>query len=268
MTKHELLSLISTARVCSLACQALYDGREEFADVAQLYDYKFRFGEVAYARLGVLFNDFHTLIIVNGSDPDPHDWLANLDARQSNYCGIKCHSGFADVCRMLAPEMRKMSIPDGRPVHVVGHSAGGAIAQLLAYSISGRLGIAGVITFGSPRVIASEHAPWYRALPWPVHRFVLGRDPVPLLPLRNFRVLFGGADYSHTCDPTYIDSKGRLSVDRSPIQSIARMGATALRYAALGIRGLPAVVADHHIAAYRAAILAAQDLYTTSEKMK
>jgi len=156
-------------------------------------------------------------VSVAGTD-DLYDAARNLSATQMPYHGLKAHGGFVEAADVLQKQfaesgLRSMIQRHGcgdRELILGGHSAGGAIAELLA--LTDWLTPREVITFGAPRVFAAGSAATYRAMGWPVHRFVIAGDPVPELPLRRFRCLFGSARYAHASSSLELTSEGRVLI--------------------------------------------------------
>ncbi|WP_236702584.1 lipase family protein [Thalassomonas actiniarum] len=70
-------------------------------------------------------------------------------------------------------------------IHCIGHSLGGALAQLTAIWASERSIPAKLYTFGAPRVVLSHFSPG-AALNIEHHRMVHGTDPVPYVPTWPF----------------------------------------------------------------------------------
>ncbi|GAB4818261.1 hypothetical protein N2152v2_005307 [Parachlorella kessleri] len=73
-----------------------------------------------------------------------------------------------------------------RPVYVVGHSLGGALATICALDIRLNLGIEDVrlYSYGSPRVGNSVFAEWFRQYVKVRWRFTHNRDMVPSVPIQ------------------------------------------------------------------------------------
>lgn len=106
------------------------------------------------------------------------DWLTNVDMDQTPR-GV--HSGFAGLHSQMIYYIQYVAsiVPD---LHVVitGHSLGGAIATLVAQSLSHLL--PEVITFASPRVGNTSFAERVNRLV-PIQRVFNTEDAVPNLPL-------------------------------------------------------------------------------------
>lgn len=112
------------------------------------------------------------------------DWQTNLKLRLEWQADAYVHSGFWKGIERIWPVIDSVCerFPS-RPIHLAGHSLGGALAivatQRLRYE--GRT-VAGVHTFGQPLVGAGELQEALRDLESSIFRVVNEKDPVPLLP--------------------------------------------------------------------------------------
>lgn len=119
-----------------------------------------------------------------GTDPlNLAHWLTDINFVQ-NADGI--HRGF-DAALDAAWESVAAALrgaDPGRPLLVVGHSLGGALAVLAAHRIRTELGLVPeVYTFGMPRVGSPEFAAAYNAAAGDrTYRLVHGEDVVPTVP--------------------------------------------------------------------------------------
>lgn len=213
MTREHLLEMLREAATQIQIASALYGGRgevERFADKMGGHPIVI---EVAYMRaVAIVFPDV-VHVSVCGTD-GVHDWVQNLSARQIRYAECKVHRGFAEsaiAIRQLLDDRSIQNFIRGRRLIIGGHSAGGAIAELLA--VVPWMRPDAVITFGAPRFVSSSTAAAMRSMPWPVHRFVTLADPVPGMPLRRFRCLFGRARYSHTSPALELTDSGRILLE-------------------------------------------------------
>lgn len=125
------------------------------------------------------------VIICRGSN-DAEDWWRNFDFNQTGDYDGYVHRGFYrsanSVWWPLVKFLNKHWVP-GDVVWVTGHSLGGAMATLIARWLKYiEWDIAGVYTFGQPRVGDDDYAAAY-PLQDVHYRFVNSRDIVPQLPL-------------------------------------------------------------------------------------
>ena len=138
------------------------------------------------------------VICIAGSD-DLQDWFDNfkiISEHIPNYG--KMHFGFYEsFCDINIELSRCMSKIDRRkPIKVIGHSKGGAIAEIISFYLrnTARFDDVELFTFGSPRVGKGE---WHRRFlesGIKYSRYVNGKDPVPRVP-RNYM------GYIHVSDP-------------------------------------------------------------------
>lgn len=125
------------------------------------------------------------------------------------------HEGFlaaaTEVFEQVAAALRELDPLGGLPVYSVGHSLGGALATLNAALLqsadSPANRVAGVYTFGSPRVGDESWAAAYQRLGLaPITlRVVNGRDIVPLVPPPNA----SGSGFQHVGQLVFIAEANR-----------------------------------------------------------
>jgi hypothetical protein len=155
---------------------------------------------VAYVAAYDDINTGDTNIIVSFRGTETlTNWLENLRIaktdRQMSCSGCKVHSGFLDswtpIATPVVNEIRRLQFryPSAR-LYTTGHSLGGALAVVAAYCLEydHHLKIAGVFTYGQPRVGNKEFADFYNLksdthVTW---RITHHRDIVPHLPERLF----------------------------------------------------------------------------------
>jgi len=163
----------------------------------------------------------HHIIGIRGTKMlSPSDWLTNLHIGVTNGPkNLAVHAGFQKSFRSLRPELNKY-ITEKKPrcLHIVGHSLGGAIAELTAIWASERGIATKLYTFGAPRVILRDCV--HRAAVNIDHyRVTHGADPVPCVPVwpfthtvadyqtaMNSGAFFSGAAHSMATAPGYINT--------------------------------------------------------------
>jgi hypothetical protein len=244
-----LLTAQMQARLASRGCSEL--GVESLAR------------QVGASRSGVLVASYvtaswlefadHVHVSIQGTN-DAHDWIQNLSARQTRV-GLTCHAGFhASAAAIYGQMICTFRFPFDKPMVIGGHSAGGAIAEVVAWIAKTQ--VREVITFGAPRVWSVDSAPVVRAMPWQCHRFVVAGDPVPALPFRRFRRLFGKAEYAHSSQPLEITDDGRVLMDRgnSSLRKAVAIASGAWLYglASVGLvkNWMPTMLSRHSISTY------------------
>ncbi|MBI5863225.1 MAG: lipase family protein [Planctomycetes bacterium] len=158
-------------------------------------------------------NDSIILIAFRGTEPrELADWLTDIDARLVAGPGGKVHQGFLGALFDVWWELRAAIDAQQDPAHprtlwFTGHSLGAALATLATAKlrIEEDKPVAGLYTFGSPRVGDSEFSGRFdvdfRARTF---RFVNNRDVVTRIPPR----LLG---YRHVGVECYFDGDGVFS---------------------------------------------------------
>ena len=132
----------------------------------------------------------HTSIAFRGT-VDLENWLLNFKVfKRALACGVMVHDGFLQAADALLPRIIHALLPAGadksklKPIHITGHSLGGALASLVALFLQ-REGwpVASVYTFASPRVgNAAWRKTYMEALGEKSYRVIAEGDLVPLLP--------------------------------------------------------------------------------------
>lgn len=128
----------------------------------------------------ILSNGTDLCIVARGSN-DWQDWARRNILALPNYVptlGIRAHWGLWDAARSVlaaAEAAIVMSRPD--TITITGHSKGGAMAVLLGLALAKYK--PAVVSFGCPRVLASENLPYLNH-----RRIVHYLDPVPRVPPR------------------------------------------------------------------------------------
>jgi hypothetical protein len=136
------------------------------------------------ARTRGLVVDGHDAIFLVFAGTDPlvvANWVTDFNARISPE-GL--HGGFGAALASVWPQVAQaLSGADDRPLFILGHSLGGALAVLAADRVARELGRAprAVYTFGMPRAGGAEFAGRY-ALHAVTYRLLHGDDIVPSVP--------------------------------------------------------------------------------------
>lgn len=115
------------------------------------------------------------------------DWLTNLNvAITHGPKNLEVHSGFEKAFTSMKP-MFEAYVKSHKPkcLHLVGHSLGGAIAQLTAIWASEKGIPVNLYTFGAPRVVLN-HSVHSAAHNIGQYRVTHGADPVPCVPAWPF----------------------------------------------------------------------------------
>ncbi len=171
-------------------------------------------------------------VIIRGSDA-ANDWKdINRKFRKTSQ-GI--HEGFAEAAQEIEQKVVDLlwSMPS-LPIVWVGHSMGGAVAQVLAYRLHDWARTSQVITFGAPRVFSRRTSKDYdRVLEGKTVHVVNKLDFVPEVPW-----IFGS--FRRTAYTLYLPAGLKASSWHRPFRSFLSVFPKAL-----GIKGM-----DHDSRAY------------------
>lgn len=154
------------------------------------------FGYVAWgqgARQG------ECLIAVRGTDSAP-DWLSNFRfGGVIGPSGYLVHVGFWRGAQSVLPQIQQqLRGRNPSTLHVVGHSLGGAMATLIADSLSNMSCPIKLYTFGAPRCGVEDHAEYLTSKLGAenIYRAYHDTDPVPMLPpFPYFHMPYGSNAY-------------------------------------------------------------------------
>lgn len=142
--------------------------------------------------------DVSTLLFIGSNDD--LDWSRDLDRRQDN--GI--HAGFKLAWLSIMNEV-VAEVEKERELTIIGHSLGGALAQLAAMRLNFQT--REVVTFGAPRVYSVKFAEVYGMLTEDIRqtRYVFVDDPVPWFPNFGHTLpLWPVCPYRHATPATYL----------------------------------------------------------------
>lgn len=104
----------------------------------------------------------------------------NIELQTDDLLNIKLHQGFASAAKAIHDDVLPY-LNKGKPIHLTGHSLGGAAAVVLGmYLTQEHYDVAQIITFGQPKVTNVTGAEVFEDLP--LVRFVTPHDIVPLVP--------------------------------------------------------------------------------------
>ncbi len=130
-------------------------------------------------------DDGGEMIIAFRGTADLRNALTDMDCKLIRAVGYRIHRGFHEAVEAIDESLAAaLGDEQGMRLWVTGHSLGGALAELWALRALERgHEIAGVYTFGQPRVGDAAFAAYYDSLLRPrTFRVVHGDDVVPRIP--------------------------------------------------------------------------------------
>jgi triacylglycerol lipase len=207
----------------ALACQLAYKVKEDSDFVENKLKYQWHFPDVTIINkiLGknidtqgfMASNDNNILVAFCGSESF-QDWWTNLTfvAETGPFPGSEVHKGFQDALVptlvRIASDAQKYNPKALKNIWIAGHSLGGALAVLLtAMLIADDIPVAGLYTYGAPRVGNNKFEETFNARFNPAYRVVNQDDMVPHLPPE-----FLG--FSHTGQRVLFTRDGTRTEDR------------------------------------------------------
>jgi hypothetical protein len=243
--------------------QAVYSGAEGVRNLAELHGGRYNYRQSGSTSLGMLIFPDHVHVSVAGTN-DRYDWAINRNRKLESFNLLDIHAGYLDASGWLANELLRSGDTYNigrRRVYLGGHSAGGAIAEILALRLYGTMKVSQTYTFGSPKWCSRLTASLYSSLPFESFRFVMAGDPVPYLPLNSWRELLGRPGFAHTSLGIEISDSGQM-LSENGLTRARRLYCAARhvwRYGVINsliaLRRLDEIIVESHgITRYRAAI--------------
>lgn len=141
------------------------------------------------------------VVAVRGTYPTSgYDWLTNVRMGGiTGPSGYIVHAGFWRAAQSVLPQIwQQLRGYNPSALHVVGHSLGGAMATLIADSLSGTGCKVRLYTFGAPRCGLEGHTEYLTARlgASDIYRVYHDTDPVPMIPVfPYFHVPYGSNAY-------------------------------------------------------------------------
>jgi len=160
------------------------------------------------------------IVTFRGTQPDDWNDLFNIARFGTTAWDVgRVHEGFADALEAIWEPLEKaLNGLQDRRVWFTGHSLGGALATFAAFRRRNRL--AGVYTFGSPRVGNGEFAAQLdAALVNKSFRYVNDHDAVTHMPPKPFAFPHGG--YTHISELRSINKDGQVSTTEPTVSHFA-----------------------------------------------
>lgn len=197
---------------------------------------------VGTAKCIIARSDGVVWLAVEGTRASLVDWLKNFWTLQSDFLGLRVHSGCAHEAELLLPGVLDIlrSIEKPFELRITGHSQGGGVASLLAWALEVRhdYRVACGVGLAPMRSILKSSAATFNA-EFKGRWFSIARqsDIVPHVP--------PAIRYGNTGEGWFIDGAGNLRPGiPSPLGYLLEVGRLAYR------RQLPEVWADHSVGKY------------------
>ena len=178
----DFVELQSLARLASASYQDAAAIQKELT--AQQYELEKQIMVPGYAVAGFVAVDETTktqVIVVRGTSNEENAFVdIALQLLPDKKTGVKIHQGFSQAANNFYQQVLPLLRKDYRVI-TVGHSLGGAVANILAmYLDEDKFTIAKSVTFGQPKITNVAGARKYAHLN--VIRVVTPKDVVPLVP--------------------------------------------------------------------------------------
>jgi predicted lipase len=203
----------------------------------------------------LVIKDVDAVIVAFRGSSSAQDWLQNGQFWQQHTWGGNVHAGFNEALNDILFHLfqaTRMALSPDVPLFVTGHSLGGALAQLFAEVCARQdLNVAGVYTFGAPRVGDRAFARHYnKVLGDRTFNVVNEYDVVPHLPLVGFLL-----KYWRTKSEVLLRDDGKPPViGRNLINHLRNDGLMlfhAVRLLRNPLRFWSTVAAQHNLATYQ-----------------
>lgn len=193
---------------CDL-CTASYESPSEASKIL-LDEFVFIEDKETDAQCYVIYNRYTTFIVFRGTSTLT-DWKADLNISQEEMYGdkhVKIHRGFKRQYWSVKDDILKCVEKNlYRPIVVIGHSLGGALAQVCAVDIKMRHNVLcdiSVFTIGSPRVGNRSFVNLYNKMIKNSYRLKNKGDVITYFPMKS--------SYCHVHSSICFD-KGDVSIE-------------------------------------------------------
>ena len=212
MSSDAIRDMILTARMQARLASAVYFGDQAVRAVAENAKARYRYYTAANVTAAALIFDDHAHLSICGTN-DRYDWALNLNRNIVPIGICEGHEGFFDAARWISREVVGRGFGAflcGRKLYLGGHSAGGAIAEILPL-INSDLRPEATYSFGSPKWCSTKTSAKYWSQSWRSHRFVMPSDPVPYTPLSLWRSILGVPTFSHAAIAIEVQDSGKYA---------------------------------------------------------
>ncbi len=201
---------LANAQALVRAARLSYQSPQEITKQVWSWGFsQFKFFDCETTQAYVMGNDRAIVLAFRGTEMKKmQDWMTDLKAGLTPESGGKAHRGFKlaidHVWESLFVTILQFRKQD-QPIFVTGHSLGGALATVASLRlVRAKLPVAGVYTFGSPRVgDRAFRTEFNDVLLDRAFRFVNDEDGVTRLPMKML-------GYCHVGQKCRFDASGRL----------------------------------------------------------
>jgi triacylglycerol lipase len=200
-------------------------------------------------RVIILENETDVIVAFRGTQ-DLRNWLTDLDCRRLAWNGFKIHDGFEIALNSVFKQIKGKLAGCEQRIWLTGHSLGGALAMLCAYRLRHECSIAGVYTFGQPRVGNAGFRDSYNLfLRAKTFRVIHSEDLIPRIPW-----LLGA--YRHAGHEVFYPGRGIAlrCPGRRSAASLPQMDPPWFAHLPSDLRelgcGRVSLLSDHHVNTY------------------
>lgn len=196
--------MLQTANDMVCLAHAAYEDPSVVGPLAKSWGYEScDFYDCKGTQAYVMMKESRTVIAFRGTEVDRlEDWATDLRRLKVDHPFGKVHKGFAHALSNVWRDISPLIEGRSQPFYITGHSLGGALATLAAAeTIANGWPLAGLYTFGQPRVGNNLFARTFDKHCKVAFRFVNNNDIVPRVPW------FG---YRHIGEMIYLTSTGAL----------------------------------------------------------
>lgn len=204
--------------LCRIAYQSPVDAEDQLDEIGLEHQF---IESGAMSGYVLKLNDT-AVIILRGTESNAYDVVQDLRFLKATNDNGSMHGGFATGYQQMHGQVKKLLAKyDAKRVWITGHSLGGALAVVCAHELleDGDYSIAGVMTFGQPKVVRSDMRAHIEPLLGDRYVFFVNdMDPVT-------RVISPYVHFGHMV--RYVDGEIERTGDRKPRLFGNAVGVTA-----------------------------------------
>lgn len=189
----------------------VYKGYTDVENALKGYEFHW-FDKDGTQALIVITKEGDIILSFRGTEPENlGDWVSDINISKTKTKFGYIHSGFWEAYNNIGNDIQAtfdtMDLVNTRNIYITGHSLGGALAMIGAFFL--RIPVAGVYTFGCPRVGDKTFANNFDTrFSGRTYRLVNNCDIVTRTPPRI-------GSYQHCEQLVYIDKDGKFHIEDS-----------------------------------------------------